>query len=98
MEYYDRPNYGYYRAQLVSTRNLPRDAFTTWFTGGLNFQIEHHLFPRMPRHQYSKVCDRVEKMCKKNNIDYEEKGIWECSVHLMKYLTDVATQNQSKSK
>lgn len=89
MEYYQREQYGFYRAQMVSTRNLNLDVFTTWFTGGLNYQIEHHLFPRMPRHQYPVICDRVRALCEKNGLPYEIRGIWNSSAFLTTHLTKV---------
>ncbi|CAI5938912.1 unnamed protein product [Closterium sp. NIES-64] len=39
----------FYTAQIVTTRNVSDGLFNDWFTGGLNKQLEHHLFPTMPR-------------------------------------------------
>ena len=41
--------------QLYTTRNMQPNTFIDWLWGGLNYQIEHHLFPTMPRHNLSKV-------------------------------------------
>ena len=62
-------------SQLASTQNVHGGAFNDWFTGHLNYQIEHHLFPRMPRHNYSKVKPMVIELCKKHGIHYEEKSL-----------------------
>ena len=43
--------------------------------GHLNNQIEHHLMPTMPRHNYGKVKPLVEKMCKNHDIEYQSKTL-----------------------
>ena len=40
----------WFRMQLATTMNVDCPRFMDWFHGGLQFQIEHHLFPRLPRH------------------------------------------------
>jgi len=47
--------------QLLTTRNVEPTPFMNWFAGGLNLQIEHHLFPTMPRHNLLKVRPLVQE-------------------------------------
>jgi fatty acid desaturase len=54
--------------QMRTTQNVEHSAFNDWFTGHLNFQCEHHLFPTMPRHNYPKVHARVVELCKKHGV------------------------------
>jgi len=42
----------------------------SWYVGGLNFQIEHHLFPRICHVHYPKIARIVEKTCKQHGIAY----------------------------
>uniref|UniRef100_A0A7N6AA47 acyl-CoA (8-3)-desaturase n=1 Tax=Anabas testudineus TaxID=64144 RepID=A0A7N6AA47_ANATE len=63
--------------QLQSTCNVEQSFFNDWFSGHLNFQIEHHLFPRMPRHNYYLVAPHVEALCKKHGIPYQTKTLWQ---------------------
>jgi fatty acid desaturase len=65
----------WFRTQLMATCNVEQSLFNDWFSGHLNFQIEHHLFPTMPRHNYHKIAPYVKSMCKKHNIDYIEKPL-----------------------
>ncbi|XP_063412479.1 acyl-CoA 6-desaturase-like [Mytilus trossulus] len=60
----------WFTSQLISTCNVHQGLFNDWFTGHLNFQIEHHLFPTMPRHNLHKVAPLVKSLCKKHNIEY----------------------------
>lgn len=58
--------------QITSTRNLFPSPFVFHFFGGLNYQVEHHLFPGVSRYQYPKVQKLVKKFCIENNIRYHE--------------------------
>ncbi|KAK9410189.1 fatty acid desaturase 1-like [Crotalus adamanteus] len=69
---YDQ-NLDWFSAQLTATCNVDQSLFNDWYTGHLNFQIEHHLFPTMPRHNYCKVAPLVKSLCTKHNIKYECK-------------------------
>ncbi|KAK7877046.1 hypothetical protein WMY93_032238 [Mugilogobius chulae] len=61
--------------QLEATCNVEQSTFNDWFTGHLNFQIEHHLFPTMPRHNYHKVAPLVKTLCEKHGIKYQNKSL-----------------------
>jgi len=58
------------------SRNIDATWKTHWFYGGLEFQAEHHLFPRMPRHSFSKVKPLVMEFAKKHNITYSSVSVW----------------------
>lgn len=96
MVYYDRGTLGYYEAQVRTTRNMALDALTTWFTGGLNYQIEHHLFPRMPRHNLSCVSRRVELICQKHGLPYTTRGIISSSLWLTCYLESIGMSSNKQ--
>nr|A8MWK0.2 PUTATIVE PSEUDOGENE: RecName: Full=Putative fatty acid desaturase 2-like protein FADS2B; AltName: Full=Fatty acid desaturase 2 pseudogene 1; AltName: Full=Fatty acid desaturase 2B, pseudogene [Homo sapiens] len=57
--------------QVLATCNT--ESFFNDFTGHLNFQIEHHLFPTMPRHNYHKVAPLVRSLCAKHGLHYVNK-------------------------
>lgn len=62
--------------QLQATCNVHKSFFNDWFTGHLNFQIEHHLFPTMPRHNYHKVAPLVQSLCAKHGVPYMSKPLF----------------------
>ncbi|KAG6922788.1 fatty acid desaturase 2, partial [Chelydra serpentina] len=62
-------------AQLAATCNIEQSFFNDWFSGHLNFQIEHHLFPTMPRHNYCKIAPLVKSLCTTYGVHYEEKSL-----------------------
>jgi fatty acid desaturase len=41
-----------------------------YMTLGLNFQVEHHLFPEMPRRNLRAIQSRVEGLCRRHNLPY----------------------------
>uniref|UniRef100_A0AAQ4QZJ7 acyl-CoA (8-3)-desaturase n=1 Tax=Gasterosteus aculeatus aculeatus TaxID=481459 RepID=A0AAQ4QZJ7_GASAC len=63
--------------QLHATCNVKQSPFNDWFSGHLNFQIEHHLFPTMPRHNYHLVAPQVRALCDKHGIPYQVKTMWQ---------------------
>lgn len=65
--------------QLHTTANFARKSFlATWFFGGLNYQVEHHLFPRICHIHYPKVSKIVESTAREYNIPYKEyKTMWQ---------------------
>jgi delta8-fatty-acid desaturase len=76
--------------QLVSTRNLTPGVFTDWFCGGLNYQVEHHLFPTMPRPNLNRCSFRVRKFCKDNNLPYLCSDFLEGLDQVRVFLKDIA--------
>ncbi|XP_043773202.1 fatty acid desaturase 2-like protein FADS2B [Cervus elaphus] len=66
-------NQDWFSTQVLATCNVEQSFFNDWFTGHLNFQIEHHLFPTMPRHNYHKVAPLVKSLCAKHGLPYVNK-------------------------
>lgn len=48
----------------------PRNPVLTWVLGGLNYQIEHHLFPRVPHTHYARIAEIVRRNSEKHGIRY----------------------------
>ncbi len=58
--------------QMRGSRSLRGGLFIHWFYGGLNTQIEHHLFPKAPRFNLLRVKEMTQEFAKKHNIAYFE--------------------------
>jgi len=57
--------------QVASTANFaPRGLVLTWYTGALNFQIEHHLFPGISHTHYPKLAPLVQRTCEEFGVRY----------------------------
>nr|XP_016851058.1 PREDICTED: fatty acid desaturase 1 isoform X2 [Anolis carolinensis] len=84
---YDQ-NLDWVSTQLTATCNVDQSWFNDWYTGHLNFQIEHHLFPTMPRHNYWKVAPLVKSLCAKHGIKYQCKSLFTAFVDILRSLKD----------
>ena len=61
------------RHQLETTADFATQSkIVTWFLGGLNFQVEHHLFPRVSHVHYPKLHTIVVNICNKYNLPHHE--------------------------
>lgn len=59
--------------QLKTTANFAtRSKVISWLVGGLNFQIEHHLFPKISHVHYPAISRIVKKACSEYGVDYYE--------------------------
>jgi linoleoyl-CoA desaturase len=57
--------------QIKTTANFaPRNKMVSWFVGGLNFQVEHHLFPRISHIHYPALSKIVQEHCHKFGLPY----------------------------
>lgn len=66
--------------QFQSTRNaVTTNPFSEWIWGGMQYQLEHHLFPSMPRNRYPALRGILQKFAAENNIPggYRESGEFE---------------------
>ncbi|XP_048217109.1 fatty acid desaturase 3 [Perognathus longimembris pacificus] len=73
-------------SQLAATCNVEPSLFIDWFSGHLNYQIEHHLFPTMPRHNYHKVAPLIKSLCAKHGLHYEVKPFFTALADIIRSL------------
>ena len=59
--------------QLKTTANFATsNRFISWFVGGLNFQVEHHLFPKISHIHYPAISKIIKQACKEYDVKYVE--------------------------
>lgn len=59
--------------QVATTANFAtRSKLVSWLLGGLNFQVEHHLFPKISHIHYPKISEMVKETCTQFNVKYIE--------------------------
>ena len=83
------------RAVLASRDVIPNPAIDFAY-GGLNYQIEHHLFPNMPRNQLKVAREVVKKFCQDRGIPYHETGFWRSHVEILGYFHEVSAPLRQK--
>jgi fatty acid desaturase len=77
------------RRQVLTSRNVRGGFFTDLAMGGLNYQIEHHLFPSMPRPTLRRVQPIVREYCELQGIAYAETGLFASYGIVIDYLNNV---------
>lgn len=78
----------FFTKQVRTSRNI-RGRWTSWLMGGLNFQIEHHLFPNMARPHLPAAAAIVRAHCSAHGIPYTETGLLQSYGIVVRYLNRV---------
>jgi fatty acid desaturase len=73
----DNDRMDFFREQVLTSRNVHGHPITDFWYGGLNYQIEHHLFPTMPRNRLREARLIVRAFCEQRAVAYHETGLFE---------------------
>lgn len=79
--------------QVITSRNISGKAITDFLFWGLNLQIEHHLYPTMPRANLPKVKKMVKEFCKSQKVTYHEVNILVAFMEMFLALRKVAKRS-----
>ena len=74
------------RLQVLTARNVRAHPITDFWYGGLNYQVEHHLFPSMARNQLREAQAIIRRFCEDQQISYYETSIFNSYVEILDYL------------
>jgi len=77
------------RRQVLMSRNVTGGRLTNFFMGGLNYQVEHHLFPSMPRPNLRKIQPMVKEFCESRKVPYTEATLVESYGIVIRYLNQM---------
>lgn len=88
----------WYITQLKTTMNVDTPPLLDWMHIGLQFQIEHHLYPRLPRHNLRKARELVKAVCQKHGIHYHEPGFFQANFETMHALISTARAARGSTK
>lgn len=79
----------FFTKQVRMSRNISGGWIASALMGGLNYQIEHHLFPTMPRPHLGRVRSIVKEYCETHNVPYTETTFLQSYVTVISYLNEV---------
>jgi fatty acid desaturase len=89
--FFDEKQDDWVTAQFRSTRNaVMTNPFSTWLWGGMQYQLEHHLFPSMPRSRYPQLRTILQNFAAENDVTYLESGEFEILKMNWELYRDVA--------
>ncbi|KAK4274575.1 hypothetical protein QN277_017774 [Acacia crassicarpa] len=87
----------WFEKQTCGTLDLKCSPWMDWFHGGLQFQVEHHLFPRLPRCHLRKISPLVKELCKRHNLPYNCVSFWKANALTIQTLRDAAMEARNLS-
>jgi fatty acid desaturase len=79
----------FFSKQVLTSRNVTGGWWATWLMGGLNYQVEHHLFPNMPRPHLARAREIVIDQCRAVGVPYHETTLWRSYGIVIEYLNRV---------
>jgi fatty acid desaturase len=77
------------RSQVLTSRNVRGSRLVDFVLGGLNYQIEHHLFPNMPRPNLRRAQPLIRAFCTRHNIPYTEATMFGSYAEAIRHLHSV---------
>ena len=82
------------RRQVLMSRNITGGPLMSVFMGGLNYQVEHHLFPSMARPHLRKIAPLVAAHCRAEGVPYTQTNLFAAYRHVIGYLNTVGLKGK----
>ena len=86
------------RRQVITSRNVSGGALLTFVLGGLDYQIEHHLFPSMPRPNLRRAQSLVKAFCQTTRLTYCEVSLFDSFRLIVRHLRARSSGDPSDRK
>lgn len=77
------------RRQVLMSRNVRGGRVVDFVLGGLNYQVEHHLFPSMPRPHLRRAAPIIEAHCVERGVKYTQMGLFASYREIIRYINRV---------
>ncbi|MFC0114052.1 fatty acid desaturase family protein [Kibdelosporangium aridum] len=85
------------RKQVLTSRNISGGRWVDGLLGGLNYQIEHHLFPHMPRPNLRRAQPIVENFCARHGIPYSKATLRNSYAQVLRHLHDAGAPLRNRT-
>jgi len=82
----DADELDFVRRQVLTSRNVTGSRLVDWLLGGLNYQIEHHLFPTMPRPNLRRAQPLIQAFCAHHDLAYAEASLFGSYAQAVRHL------------
>ena len=82
------------RRQVLMSRNISGGRLMSIFMGGLNYQIEHHLFPSMARPHLRRARPLIRAYCAAQGVPYTQTTLWQAYRSVINYLNTVGLRGK----
>ena len=88
----DDTNFSYLEKQIITSRDIRGNFLLNFMTGGLNYQIEHHIFPSMPRRNLRRAKEVIKEFCHEKGIPYKDDSFLTAWKEVFLYISSVSKQ------
>lgn len=88
----------WFTRQVCTARNIKSNWLINYLYGGLNFQIEHHLYPTMPRVHLAASAPITKAYCEQHNVEYYETGVIRAYREVVAHVAQVAAYARNPQK
>jgi fatty acid desaturase len=85
----DAEQLDFLRRQVLTSRNVRGSRLVDFLLGGLNYQIEHHLFPNMPRPNLRRAQPLIRAFCEQHGLPYTEASLFGSYAEAVRHLHTV---------
>lgn len=92
---YECEDESFFEFQLRTTLDIECPPYMDWFHGGLQYQVIHHLYPRLPRHHLREVSHMVQEICDRHGVTYHHYDFFTANVKTVEHLRIVADAAKS---
>ncbi|MDF2741330.1 MAG: delta fatty acid desaturase [Actinomycetia bacterium] len=82
----DADQLDFLRRQVLTSRNVAGSRLVDFLLGGLNYQIEHHLFPNMPRPNLRRAQPLIRAFCQQHDLPYTEASLFGSYAEAVRHL------------
>lgn len=91
-----RGRYSFAEQQIMTTRDAAiSNPLVLYVFGGMNYQLEHHLFPKVPRYRYYELRPLVRELAEKHGLEYREDSWTDILVRNYRTMRRVAKAHSS---
>jgi fatty acid desaturase len=91
------PPLDFLRRQVLTARNVHAHPFNDFWYGGLNYQIEHHLFPSMPRNNLKAAQRVIKAFCQEHEVSYYETSAPRSYKEILSFLHGIGAPLRQKT-
>ena len=88
----------YLRKQVLTSRNVRGGRWVDFLLGGLNYQVEHHLFPSMPRPNLRHAQRLVQRFCVRHDLPYSQCGLLSSYAQVLRHLHTVGADLRNEHR
>lgn len=84
-------------SQMDTTMDIECPPWMDFFHGGLQFQFEHHMFPRVARENLRSIHEQMKALCKKHNLPFRSKSFIAANIEVINLLKETAEKSKTFS-